>query len=1034
MPLGIPPAGGRYGSSAAARGTIAIVAVQLLLCLVHLFTGDNVWRALTFGSVSAITLVLLGISAISNTADHLSVWCVTGGAALWFCGGVTWDVLSYGFGEDPFPSIADLFYLSGYGLMAIGIWLRWRRRRSNDLLSVLEAASIATAMGSVVWALLAVPTLREADLTLLERSVSIAYPVSDIILVGMVAGLLIGSSVKPDRREVLFGLAILSFVASDIAFAVVGTIAQTVPTWVDLGWLLCYVLLGASTRIDSTRIDSTRIESDGEHSDDEGQVGRMRIGSLMVAALGPGIVIPVQLALGVEPDLLSTALFIVVGVALLAARLDLSLRRVAHRAAEERRERKVMARLAAASNRAMVLEVLGSAVLELDDVITGVTIHELRSETSEVLLGAWPANADLPVPSLGQGMANQPTYLDSTGRNAALSVINDPSRCVVMTLSGTSPLAGVIQNAQDKVVKARLALNAMDALENRATLHAARRYEAMIQHSADGILILDPLTEQILYASPAAGRLLLLKPAELVGRAFEELVVAEHRPGVAALRRSLGHAPAGATVHSELDLQVDETGPRFRAELSACNLSEDIAVGGWTITFSDVTVQRRLELQLRHQAFHDSLTGLPNRALFHDRLTHALRRPDYEDSTLTILYIDLDGFKNINDALGHPIGDQLLQLVASRLRAVLRSSDTAARLGGDEFAVLLEGVQHAEIPERMAGKILETLRFPFTIDDHELYLSASIGVVSHRTNSLSANVDGLADELRQRADLAMYDAKHGGKNRFAIYHDGLQDQARRRLDLGVMLQHAVAKGEIHLDYQPLVEMATGRTTGVEALARWHHPQHGLIPPDQFIPVAEDTGLIIELGAQLLDRACREIGDWRRTDPDAADVVLNINVSVRQLQDASFVPMVVRTLERNQFPATALTIEITESMLMTNASAVIERLHQVRDLGIGVAVDDFGTGYSSLSQLAQLPVTELKIDRLFVNQLNGANDTGFVRAIIEMARALDLNPIAEGVENPVQAHQLAELGCSRAQGFHFARPTHPSNLSNLLAPP
>ncbi|MBI5283554.1 MAG: EAL domain-containing protein [Chloroflexi bacterium] len=435
----------------------------------------------------------------------------------------------------------------------------------------------------------------------------------------------------------------------------------------------------------------------------------------------------------------------------------------------------------------------------------------------------------------------------------------------------------------------------------------------------------------------------------------------------------------------------------------------------------DVSTQKQLEDELRHQAFHDPLTGLSNRARFHDRLEHALTRSRRTAEQVAVVFIDLDEFKAVNDSHGHELGDALLVAVGTRLAEMLREGDTIARLGGDEFALLLDGTIDRDHAEIIAERVVEAMHAPFCIDGLEVMTHVSAGV------ALSTGGE-TANELLRRADLAMYTSKAEGKNRSRTFDLGIQEAMGGRLEIMTELQGAVERDEFVLDFQPTFKIATGAMTGAEALVRWQHPVRGLIAPLTFIPLAEESGVIVELGQWVLDRACEQLAEWQRMG--SPDMTVAINVSARQLQQSGFVDTVRSALEKFDLAPGSLTIEITESATMRDIEDTSRVLTELKALGVRLAIDDFGTGYSSLSYLRQFPFDILKIDKSFVDTITTAGSR-LTSAIIGIARGLELEIVAEGVEEHDQLAILRSLACDTAQGFLFSRPVPPSEISALL---
>lgn len=442
----------------------------------------------------------------------------------------------------------------------------------------------------------------------------------------------------------------------------------------------------------------------------------------------------------------------------------------------------------------------------------------------------------------------------------------------------------------------------------------------------------------------------------------------------------------------------------------------------WQGVMLDVTEQKELEDRLSHQAFHDGLTGLPNRALFRDRLEQALARTDRRGNTATILLLDLDNFKFINDTLGHEAGDALLIKVARFLEACVRPADTIARLGGDEFAVLLEDVWETGDGVRAAGRILDMLQLPFALEGRDFFLNASVGIASGYFGKSG-------DELIRNADMAMYEAKKAGKARYRVFDQEMEAVSRSRLELETALRRALEREELTLYYQPEVSLENGRILGFEALLRWEHPAFGMISPAEFIPLAEETGLIVPIGRWVLKEACRQAKEWQERRDHAS--VISVNLSVRQFQEAGLVRDVREALRGAGLAPENLMLEITESIALNDALSTIDTLRDLEEIGVRLAIDDFGTGYSSLSYLRRLRADYLKMDRSFIEKLgDGSDDTLLVSGVINLAQNLGLKVVAEGVETAEQISWLRELGCDLGQGYYFQRP-QPAEVAGEL---
>jgi diguanylate cyclase (GGDEF)-like protein len=421
-----------------------------------------------------------------------------------------------------------------------------------------------------------------------------------------------------------------------------------------------------------------------------------------------------------------------------------------------------------------------------------------------------------------------------------------------------------------------------------------------------------------------------------------------------------------------------------------------------------------------HRAVHDPLTGLGNRVLFRERLEHALERCPRTDRDVAVLFVDVDDFKAVNDRFGHAHGDELLVALAGRLRALLRVEDTAARLGGDEFAVLLEEVADGADAVLVAERLLDELQRPVEVSGHEVTVGASVGIA---TGCVSA------DDLLRNADFAMYQAKAGGRGRYALFEPEMHATALGRLKLEADLRRAVERDELFLHYQPIVSVATGGIVAVEALVRWRHPESGVVPPGDFITLAEEQGLIVPIGSWVLREACRQGAAWHRRSPHLR---VGVNVSGCQLAETSLAAEIEAALADTGMNPERLVLELTETVLMRDVDETAARLDEIKRLGPEIAVDDFGTGYSSLQYLLRFPIDSLKVARTFVDGLDGGGDRAtLARAIIDLAASLDMRTVGEGVERPEQLACLSALGCDLAQGFLLGRPMPADELTALL---
>jgi diguanylate cyclase (GGDEF)-like protein/PAS domain S-box-containing protein len=547
------------------------------------------------------------------------------------------------------------------------------------------------------------------------------------------------------------------------------------------------------------------------------------------------------------------------------------------------------------------------------------------------------------------------------------------------------------------------------------------RIRALVEHSSDVVTVVDREL-RVRWQAASVRRLLGVEPGSLLGA----WIVSIAHPADKArfegflLERAHGHTPG--TIRARLRHADSHW---CYVETIAENRFDDPAVAGVVLNMRDVSERKGFEDELRHQAFHDPLTSLANRALFHDRLAHALAAGSRTRDTLAVLFLDLDDFKTINDSLGHAVGDDLLRAVAARIGSVLRPGDTAARLGGDEFAVLLPQMQNVHEANRIATRIRHALADPFILDGHELTVTASTGIaLSDETLP--------AEDLLRNADTAMYAAKQDGKDSIKGFEATMHDRALERLELRGELQRALLANEFELQYQPIVSLQDGRTVGAEALIRWRHPTRGRLAPDQFVGMAEETGLIVALGRWVLERACAEARGWEMALSPGQPFYVSVNVSVRQLRDHDFPELVADVLARTKLRHRSLVLEITEGLLADDPQAIIRQLEALRQLGLRIAIDDFGTGYSALSHLQHLPIDILKIDKSFIAAIGAyGGNPNLVHGIINLAHSLHLDVIAEGIEQREQAAHLKAMRSPLGQGFYFSRPIDPGSIFALL---
>ncbi len=547
------------------------------------------------------------------------------------------------------------------------------------------------------------------------------------------------------------------------------------------------------------------------------------------------------------------------------------------------------------------------------------------------------------------------------------------------------------------------------------------RFRSLIHNSTDATIVVGD-GGLCLFVSPAITELSGWEPNEMMGRTATDFVHPDDRDRLAArLGAQFEKSPDTVLVQFRM---VRKDGGWRDVEAVVTDQRDRPAVAGYVANVRDITERKEFEALLAHRALHDPLTGLANRQLILDRAEQMLVRARRSCDPVAVLFIDLDNFKDANDSLGHEAGDRLLQAVAHRFSAMLRASDTIGRLGGDEFVVLTEGASLAAGPSMVAERIREVLRKPFQVDGYEgltITVTASIGIATGDRPS--------AQELLRDADIALYRAKAKGRDCYAVFEAAMQTDALDRLELKSDLDSALATDQFFLLYQPIFDLDSVKIRGVEALIRWRHPTRGVIPPDNFIPVLEDNGMIVEVGRWVLRQACAQAAEWHRL---GYRTTMSVNVSMRQLETDVLVDHVTLALDESGLEPGFLTVEVTESTLMRDATATVSRLRQLKDIGVMIAIDDFGTGYSSLAYLRQFPVDVLKIDRSFVAEMDGSSDSSaLIHTLVELGRTLGLVTLAEGIEETSQLEILRNEQCDSGQGFIFSKPVEPAAIEALL---
>jgi diguanylate cyclase (GGDEF)-like protein/PAS domain S-box-containing protein len=988
------------------------------------------WGALGVGSTIAI---ITGV--VRNRPSLRAPWILVAiGVAFFAAGDISYDVLTdYLHEPNPFPSIADAFYLATYVFIAGGLimMVRSRRRRDGDSGAALDALIVTSGLGALSWIYLIQPYAYATDLGMLSKLTSIAYPLGDILLLGVLVRLVFGGG----TRNTSVRLLVLGAVGLFGADCIYGWI-QLHGSWkvggpTDLGWVVFYVGWGAAALHPAMRGLTT------ERPWRARQTSFVTLGFLSASALIAPLALIYRQAAGFRNDGIILATVSAVCFVLIILRLVGLVRAQAVDARREQALRGFSEYLVTATDRSEVWNAGIDAIVKMNasgvigcvviasapnsSVITAATWKNLVGATVHVTepQGRLDRRKVVPIDDLSMGGITEATtwtQLKSPDRDA------DQEQ---LLLAHDRPLSIDLRAILDGIAS-QLSL-ALERVELARVVNAARnerRFEAMVKYSSD-IITLVGTDMRILYQSPAVKGILQRTPEEFIGISLLDLIHPEEMVMARSQMAKVLSGGLGSTSTCELRI-ADRKGLWRTFNVVITNLIDEPDVGAIVLNSRDVTDRHALEQELNHQAFHDTLTGLANRSLFVDRLSHAMDRAHRENNPVAVLFLDLDDFKTVNDSFGHPVGDEILVNVAERIRSATRPSDTVARFGGDEFAVLLESGTMPEAAQEVAERIIEALTPTFRVRTNDYVVRASIGIAVAQRNQ------DTPEDLLRDADLAMYVAKRNGKGHFEMYRPKMHEVALRRLETEVGIREGLESGQFEVFYQPIVRSHSGQLVATEALVRWRHPRRGLLTPVEFIDVAEKTGLIVALGAHVLSAATRQAQSWRLSGLVGEEFYVSVNLSTLQLQESELVNNVARALEDSGLPAEALVLEVTESGLVESLDVIVPRLLALRSLGVRLAIDDFGTGYSSLSYLADFPINFVKIDKSFVDRVTlGTEGSAVVQGIIDLSRAMGFACVAEGVEREDQRIKLDELGCEYLQGYLFGPPESAVNVSRTI---
>ena len=991
--------------------------------------------------------ILIGLRL--NEPSQRRAWIFFAAGQFLFVSG---DAFYYGYTslfhkEVPFPSPADFFYLAVYPALVAGLLILIRRRSPiGNRKALIDALIITIGVSLLSWVFLISPYTHDASLSLLDKLVSIAYPAMDVLLLAVAVRLSVeGGKTRTSLRLMLLGIVALLTTDTILGLLTLGGGYQE-GGLLDSGWAAYYLLWGAAALHSSMR------EIDAPMPERSDRVTWRRLLLLSTASLAAPGVQAVQGLRGAPMDLpvmvmSSAALF-----CLVVARMAGLVRDTERSALREKALRRASRALVGAASRDEVRDAALRSMLTL--VGTKNTVRLAYLVPSGELRGRyldenderveWPLKAsDVVVLNARELRANGSLFvaLEDSPLRQSMKLPDQCEYAVVFPLFFREQLRGLVFIAgeeefsaatrdamQTLAVQISLALESAILTEDLLRRSSEARFQSFVQNASDVIMVIDPeLT--LKYVSPSVERVLGYGVSRLQGTRLTEFLHPHELDRVV----SMLHDPNGVAQpnfeHIECRLRNAE-GTWLYFEILKTNLLHDPNVEGIVLNARDISERKEFEQQLRHQAFHDPVTNLANRALFADRVQHALARQTRDAGGLAVMFIDLDDFKVINDSLGHAAGDEVLRYVGRKLITCVRTIDTVARFGGDEFAILLEDTRSPEEVAEIADRVLEALEGALDVDGTEVFIRASMGIAILEAEDAMTSA---ADELMRNADVAMYQAKREGKGQYRVFEPEMHANVVERMELKGSLQRAIERGELEVHYQPIISLPDERVSGFEALARWPRPGARTVSPVEFIPLAEETGLIIPLGSWVLRVACTQARVLQEKFPMDPPLSMSVNISAKQLQQPGIVDSVEAALAESGLDPATLTLEMTESVLLSDTDLTLAKLNQLKQIGVRIALDDFGTGYSSLSYLSRFPVDVLKIDRSFVSTVDGlGEESALAGAIVKLGEALRLRTVAEGIELPAQLDRLVELGCVMGQGFYFGKPMHIDDLIDHMS--
>jgi diguanylate cyclase (GGDEF)-like protein/PAS domain S-box-containing protein len=959
------------------------------------------WSALALLWLSVLAVAAVAVGVRLHRPRDMRPWVLLGtGVGLFVTGQLAWHLqVSLAAIPPTVPSLSDIFYVAAYPALAIAAVLFIRAHHPRyRLTAAIDALVVGIAGVLILWLVAIEHFIHDASLGIAERAVLIAYPVGDAMLLAAAVYLLLSGRQAKNAFYLLVG-ALTALLVADVTYAI-STASAATTAGADLLSLISFVLFGLTALVPTMRNLT-------EPSDEPTAPERGR----RLVLLGAAIAIVPVFALGQYYMLGHVDMPLVMGAAAVII-VAILLRMHELVAVHERSELRYTSLLANASD--------AFAIVRPDGRFT------YASPASENVLGHRAETVQgRSVLRLVHPRERQ-TMREALARVATMPWAQSEVEVQVRRGDGEWRWLSIhATNRTDEPMVDGIVLNYRDVTEERESQRRIELQARLLDEVQHAVAVADA-RGKVTYWNRAAEQMFGWRANEVSGTPLLSLNLMGNEPETMSdIRDTL---KSGGRWAGEVELRRRD-GSRLTALVgNSALLAPGGRMRGFIAVAADISERKQLEQRLQRQAFSDALTGLANRPLFIDRISHLLvRQPRAKKHGFAVLFLDIDDFKQVNDTMGHSAGDELLVAVAQRLLSALRPGDTAARLGGDEFAVLLE---EAGLPEaeRVAKRLLAEFTRPLRIAGREYVASTSIGIVVPTPEVTSA------EDLLHNADLAMYGAKTTTRGSYAVYEPGMHAAAVRRLEMKSDLQSALEGGRLHLEYQPIFRLGDGAAMGAEALLRWPHDERGQVPASETIALAESAGLIHQLGGWVLDEACRQARKWR----DAIGVgsrnplpFVSINASVKELLDGGYPDRVAASLRRSGLPAGALSIEISETALMQDTEAAISALVRLKALGVRLAIDEFGTGYSSLSYLARFPLDLVKIDRSFVSAESVNHDWAVARSIMDLARSLKLEVVAEGIEQVTEASTMTSLGADYGQGYHLARPTSGDAVQNVL---